>query len=96
VEIKKEDHGEYMRHCACNIVICVIHLDIDGHKQLKMLGKQQSPAEYRYPPLKTATEDISRSSLGVLESDMTEEDLIITKMASNHRQAKVDLAKLVS
>ncbi|KAG1738527.1 hypothetical protein EDB19DRAFT_1909276 [Suillus lakei] len=80
VEIKKEDH------------------DIDGHKQFTMLGKQPSqhyPADYRYSPLKTTTEEIgSRSSLAVLESDMTEEDLIITKMTSNHRQAKVELAKL--
>ncbi|KAG1845885.1 hypothetical protein DFJ58DRAFT_503203 [Suillus subalutaceus] len=79
VEVKKEDH------------------DIDGH-QFKMLGKQPSqhfPAEYRYPPLKTTTEEIgSRSGFGILESDMTEEDLIITKIASNSRQAKAELAKL--
>ncbi|KAG1816519.1 uncharacterized protein BJ212DRAFT_1480954 [Suillus subaureus] len=68
--------------------------DIDRY-QFKMLGKQPSqhfPAEYRH--LKTTTEKIgSQSGLGVLESDMTEED-IITKIASNSRQAKADLAKL--
>ncbi|KAG0704574.1 hypothetical protein DFH29DRAFT_1037353 [Suillus ampliporus] len=80
VEIKKEDH------------------DVDGEKQFTLLGKQPAqkfPADYRHSPLKTTTEEIgSRSSLGLLESDMTEEDLIISKMASNHRQAKIELAKL--
>ncbi|KAG2364316.1 hypothetical protein BDR07DRAFT_803649 [Suillus spraguei] len=76
----------------------VIFPDIDGHKQFKMLGKQPSQhfhAEYQHPPLNTTTEEIDpQSSLGVLESDMTEEDIIITKMASNHRQTRVELAKL--
>ncbi|KAG1747741.1 uncharacterized protein EDB91DRAFT_1334696 [Suillus paluster] len=80
VEMKKEDH------------------DIDGEKQFSLLGKQPAqnfPTEYRHSPLKTTTEEISsRSSLALLESDMTEEDLIISKMTSNHRQAKIELAKL--
>lgn len=80
VEIKKEDH------------------DIDGHKKFTMPGKQllqHFPAEYRYPPLKTTTEEIgSQASLGVLGSDMTEEDLIITKMASSNRRANVELVRL--
>ncbi|KAG2067347.1 hypothetical protein BDR04DRAFT_870000 [Suillus decipiens] len=79
-EIKKEDH------------------DIDGHKQFKMLGKQPSQhfhAEYQHPPSNTTTEEIDpQSSSDILESDMAEQDLILTKMASNHRQTKVELAKL--
>jgi hypothetical protein len=78
----------------------VIFPDIDGHKEFAMPRKQPSqhfPAEYRYSPLKTTTREIgSRSSPGVLESDIIEEDLIITQMANDRRQAKVELAKLVS
>ncbi|KAG2143748.1 uncharacterized protein EDB93DRAFT_565706 [Suillus bovinus] len=63
-----------------------------------MPGKQPSqhfPAEYRYPPSKMTPEEISsQSGLGVLESDITEEDLIITKMASNTRRAQAELVKL--
>lgn len=78
----------------------VIFSDTDGHKQFTMPRKQPSqhfPAEYRYPPSKTATEEISSQlTPGVLESDITEEDLIITQMANNRRQAKLELANLVS
>lgn len=78
----------------------VIFPDIDGHKQFTIPRKQPQPsqhfpAEYRYPPSKTATEEIgSQLSPGVLESDITEEDLIITQMANNRRQAKLELANL--
>lgn len=97
VEIKTEDHGDYMRLNCYHLIS--FFPDIDGHKKFTMPGKQLSqhfPAEYRYPPLKTTTEEIgSQASLGVLGSDMTEEDFIITKMASSNRRANVELVRLV-
>ncbi|KAJ8584629.1 hypothetical protein M405DRAFT_845051 [Rhizopogon salebrosus TDB-379] len=50
--------------------------------------------DYRHPSLNIKEEFGSRSNKSLLENDVTEEDLIISKMTSNYRQAKVDLAKL--
>lgn len=72
--------------------------DKDRNKQFTLLGNQSfqhSPVDHSQSSLNAKENFCSQSSIGLLENDMSEEDLILSKMASNHRQVKIELVKLV-